>query len=372
MARRALLLAVAAGAPRASCWAPFLPPANAPHAFVRAGAGVDARAFSMAPAPLACGGPGDVYGDFCGAGARLTTDAGVGWTQLYLRGSLNTTAGWTVLVDVSAAPVNPGATTFSEGFVVAVHNDPRGAGATGGSFSCLAYTSDQAGPQEGVRGCQCPPIVKSLAVGASLYTGCMRLGLGGLFEYDDACSPSGISGDGGASNFTLRVAYAPAPPTISADLFFADGSPVPGVALRVPLARPLEAIVAGPRALVAVGAAGGYYLTVLTVTAVGFFTDAPLNLSLAVSASAPPPPGTLPSAGFGDVAGPLAAAVAAAAALLAGAFAACRYVQRARALASAAASSGGALDDALLPPESSNAAKHGGWGVGGITVDNRR
>jgi hypothetical protein len=122
------------------------------------------------------------------------------------------------------------------------------------------------------------------------------------------------------------------PPTISGEFFTADGSAVPGLALRVPLARPLDAIVAGPRASVGVGAAGGYYLTALTVAAVGVFTDAPLNLSLAASASAPPS-GTLPSASFGDVAGPLAAAVAAAAALFAGAYAACHY-RRAWALAS--------------------------------------
>ena len=361
MARRALLLLFAAGAPRASCWAPILPPANASYAFVRAGASVDGSAFILAPAPVACGGPGAVFGGFGGAGARLTTDAGVGWGQLYLRGSINTTAGWTVLADLAAAPVSPAATILSEGFIVVVHNDPRGAGAIGGSFSCLAYTTEQAGPQPGVSGCTCPhPIAPSLAVAVSLYTGCMRLGIGGRFESDYVCPQGRNPIAGGAANFTLRVAYLPAPPTISGGLFSADGSPVPGVALRVPLARPLDAIVAGPRASVGVGAAGGYYLTALTVAAVGVFTDAPLNLSLAASASAPPS-GTLPSASFGDVAGPLAAAVAAAAALLAGALAACHFFRRAR--ARAAGGGGDGLSDAFLPPTPSTEKLGGGGDI---------
>ena len=341
-----LLLCVAASVPRATGWAPNLQPANASHTFVRSGAGVGAQAFSLTPAPVVCQGRGIIDGAFTGAGARLNGEHGVGFGVLYLRGSVNASAGWTVLADITTEAVSPfGGATFSEGFGVVVHNDPRGMSATGASFSCLAYTVDTAGPQQGVSGCGCgnstPPVQKSLAVAVSLYTGCMRLGLGGAFESAEACSPSGVPDTISPINFTLRVSYAPAPPTISGELFTADGSALPGLALRVPLARPLEAVVAGPRAFLSVGAAGGFYLTVFTVAAVGVFTDAPLNLSLAATASAPPPqPGTLPSAGFGDVAGPLAAAVAAAAALFAGAYAACHY-RRAWALAAASASSSG-------------------------------
>jgi hypothetical protein len=132
------------------------------------------------------------------------------------------------------------------------------------------------------------------------------------------------------------------------------GNPLHGITL--------EAIVAGPRAFLSIGAAGGFYLTVFTVAKVGIFTDAPLNLSLAVSASAPPPqPGTLPSASFGDVAGPLAAAVAAAAALLAGALAACHFFRRAR--ARAAGGGGDGLSDAFLPPTPSTEKLGGGGDI---------
>jgi len=335
----ALLLFIAASLPCATGWAPSLQPANVSHSFVRAGAGVGAQFFSLSPAPAVCQGSGVIDGAFTGSGARLNNEFGVGFGHLYLRGTVNASAGWTVLADITTESVSPfGGATFSEGFGVFVHNDPRGMIATGASFSCLAYTLDTAGPQQGVSGCHCnnttPPVQKSLAVAVSLYTGCMRLGLGGAFESADACSPNGVPNLISPITFTLRVAYTPVPPTISGDFFTADGSAVPGLALRVPLARPLEAIVAGPRAFLSIGAAGGFYLTVFTVAKVGVFTDAPLNLSLAVSASAPPPqPGTLPSASFGDVAGPLAAAVAAAAALFAGAYAACHY-RRAWALAS--------------------------------------
>ena len=136
------------------------------------------------------------------------------------------------------------------------------------------------------------------------------------------------------------MAYAAgSPPTISGDLFVA-GAAAPAAAMRVPLARPLEAVVAGPRAFFAVGAASGYYQTKFTVTALGIFTDAPLNVSLAASASASPQ-SSLPRAAFGDVAWPLAAGVAAAAALAAAAVATCRFQQRARRDAGASSSGDG-------------------------------
>ena len=174
--------------------------------------------------------------------------------------------------------------------------------------------------------------------------GCLRLGVAGMFQSADACPPGGLAVSG-ATNVTLRVAYAAgSPPTIAGDLFFAGaGAAVPAASMRVPLARPLEAVVAGPRAFFAVGAASGYYQTQFTVTALGIFTDAPLNVSFAPAApsASASPQSSLPRAAFGDVAWPLAAGVAAAAALAAAAVATCRFQQRARRDAGASSSGDG-------------------------------
>jgi hypothetical protein len=341
---RALSLLCAAGAARVSGWAPSLQPAGAPFSFVRAGSEIDSSAFQLSRVPQGCPGGGTLYSTFTAAGARLTAKDGGGLGQLHLRGTINASADWLVLADFEAVPFPD---LVSEGILVVVHNDARGAAACGAGLSCMAYTVDAAGPQLGVRGCHCvdvPPIAPSLAVAVSFFMGCMRLGVAGMFESAEAC-PSGNLSLSGAANLTLRVAYAAAPPAISGDLFFTNsGAAVPGATLRVPLPRPLAAFVAGPRALLAVGAASGYYMTRFTVTALGVFADAPINVSLAsASASASPQGGSLPRAAYGDVAGPLAAGVAAAAALGAGAVAACRCQQRAR--RRAGASSGGAYKE---------------------------
>jgi hypothetical protein len=174
---------------------------------------------------------------------------------------VNVAANFAAVVSMSVSGATP-----SDGFLFVLHNDPRGRGAKGDFVSCLSYTSDQvANPGGGVRGCSGPPgivVTPSVAVGVSVYAGCLRLGVGGSFLLSTCFSYSFSPG-----TYTLRVAYDAPTLQLSAALYTPAGALIPGAAATWTLSASVEALVQAPAAILGIGGASGFFPTAFTLTA---------------------------------------------------------------------------------------------------------
>jgi hypothetical protein len=249
-------------------------------------------------------------------GAAAAGDAAFTSAGAFLSGQQGGTAVATLLQPVtvaaafsaSATVVVDAASNNSDGFLVVLHNDLRGANAQAGSFSCLAYTSASAANSAGgVTGCGGTVISPSVAVAVNLFNRCLLLGVGGSFV-SSACYT--VSESTGA--YTLRIHYDGAV-NISATL--AGPSSLDIVKASWTLNDTVARLVGARTALLAVGAASGFFPTSYTLSGLTFAaanctaasptpTASPsrsLSSSRTVSRtrSASPLPSSLPAGGGG-------------------------------------------------------------------------
>ena len=144
-----------------------------------------------------------------------------------------------------------------------MHNDPRGVDAVGSNYACLAYSSLGWTPSGSITSCGSASVLRSVAVGVSIFHKCLYLGVNGSFlSKPSTCFAYPFA----AGTYTLRVTYAPATRSLSASLLNPADAPIIGAAVAWTLNSDIASAVGAPTAIFSVGGASGYYSTSLTLT----------------------------------------------------------------------------------------------------------
>ena len=330
---RALLFAALCAALRA--WAPSLEPAGLPAVLRLAGASINGTLFGYAE-PVCGDGPPAPAAGFRPAGALLTERKGSPSQSLSvlhsrLRVNVSTAAGEIVLLaDFSVNTPQPGM-SLGNGMFIALHNDDDGMNARGGGGNCLAYTSGDGPQQPGIYGCTgCSRIRHSASFALDALAGALALGADGAFIKNELSSTLRRTLTNLApTTLTLRLSIAAGGVLAAAGLYDTAGLELADKEIAASLPQPLEALVGGPLARLAMGASSGAGDTsAFAVSALAVFSRAPPPNISAFSASASATPSAAPSSAIapaqpGRLVGPLfGAAAAAAAAILASAAAA--------------------------------------------------
>ena len=363
-----------------SGWGPGVAPLNLPCQLERFNGAISDLEWQFANASAECAWAGAShdagwpYSSFLRTGVLVahidSTGFGTPASMLSLRGRVNVTDSWVALVDMLAVPIT-NIDAYNEGFVIVLHNDARGVDAVCGTSNCLAYTDSSAGPQTGVYNCgcgTCQPISPSVALAVDVYSGCMRVGVGGLFAAADACTSPNFYLPGSVV-LTAKFQYAPVPGgtggagggVLSGALFLADGSPVDGSQVSFNVSLPLATVLHAPdgTARFAVGAATGFFRTDWTLQGVGWYSRIAPNITLAsTSPTVTPSAGILPSSPAGNIAVPLFGSVGVVFVVVIAAAAYWRWKApclggargRARMVDSSSSSGGGSSSAAHLPP----------------------